>query len=153
MPLLFLHWKANRPRERRQNKTSLKLRKINLGAVGLLCLLVFILKSWNEIHVYTKTFFSFQDRVSLCSSGCPRSHSVDQAGLDLTEILLLLNPSPSAGIKGVCTTTPGTTQYFHVRVLLVLGSSLPTVENNITDGHRSWVNWFVISFWWTVTHQ
>jgi hypothetical protein len=34
----------------------------------------------------------FQDRVSLCSPGCPGIHCVDQAGL------CLLN----AGIKGVC---------------------------------------------------
>jgi hypothetical protein len=27
--------------------------------------------------------FSFRDRVSLCSPGCPRTHSVDQAGLEL----------------------------------------------------------------------
>ena len=42
----------------------------------------------------------FRDRVSLCSSGCPGTHSVDQASLELR------NPPvsaslPSAGIKGV----------------------------------------------------
>ena len=40
-----------------------------------------------------------QDRVSLCSFGCPRTHSEDQAGLRLTEIHLPL--MPRAGIKGV----------------------------------------------------
>ena len=30
--------------------------------------------------------FSFLNRVSLCSSGCPGTHSVDQASLKLTEI-------------------------------------------------------------------
>ena len=34
----------------------------------------------------------FQDRVSLCSPGCPGTHSVDQAGLELTEICLPLLP-------------------------------------------------------------
>jgi hypothetical protein len=29
--------------------------------------------------------FPFQDKVSLCSLGCPRTHSADQAGLELTE--------------------------------------------------------------------
>jgi hypothetical protein len=29
-------------------------------------------------------FLFFQDRVSLCSPGCPGTHSVDQAGLKLT---------------------------------------------------------------------
>jgi hypothetical protein len=38
----------------------------------------------------------FQDRVSLCSPGCPGAHFVDQAGLELR------NPPASAGIKGVC---------------------------------------------------
>jgi hypothetical protein len=28
-------------------------------------------------------FFVFQDRVSLCSPGCPGTHFVDQAGLEL----------------------------------------------------------------------
>jgi hypothetical protein len=37
--------------------------------------------------------FFFQDRVSLCSPGCPGTHSVDQAGLELTERPLPLTPS------------------------------------------------------------
>jgi hypothetical protein len=46
----------------------------------------------------------FRDRVSLCSLGCPGTHFVDQAGLELR------NPPASAtrvlGLKA-CTTTPG----------------------------------------------
>jgi hypothetical protein len=46
--------------------------------------------------------FVFRDRVSLCSPGCPGTHSVDQAGLELR------NPPASAswvlGLK-VCATT------------------------------------------------
>ena len=39
-------------------------------------------------HIASSTFFFFfllvfQDRVSLNSSGCPGTHSVDQAGLEL----------------------------------------------------------------------
>jgi hypothetical protein len=49
-------------------------------------------------------FLVFRDRVSLCSPGCPGTHSVDQAGLELR------NPPASAsrelGLK-VCATTPG----------------------------------------------
>jgi hypothetical protein len=45
----------------------------------------------------------FPDRVSLCSPGCPGTHSVDQAGLELR------NPPASAsqvlGLKA-CATTP-----------------------------------------------
>jgi hypothetical protein len=47
----------------------------------------------------------FQDRVSLCSPGCPGTHSVDQAGLELR------NPPASAsqilGLKACATTAPG----------------------------------------------
>jgi hypothetical protein len=50
-------------------------------------------------------FLVFRDRVSLCSSGCPGTHFVDQAGLELR------NPPASAsqvlGLKA-CATTPGT---------------------------------------------
>jgi hypothetical protein len=50
-------------------------------------------------------FLFFRDRVSLCSPGCPGTHSVDQAGLELRR-----NPPASAsqvlGLK-VCATTPG----------------------------------------------
>ena len=42
-------------------------------------------------------FGFFRDRVSLCSSGCPGPHYVDQAGLKLTEIGLPL--STVLGIK------------------------------------------------------
>jgi hypothetical protein len=49
-------------------------------------------------------FLVFQDRVSLYSPGCPGTHFVDQAGLELR------NPPASAsrvlGLKG-CTTTSG----------------------------------------------
>jgi hypothetical protein len=38
------------------------------------------------VHTYlhfTFFFLVFRDRVSLCSPGCPRTHFVDQAGLEL----------------------------------------------------------------------
>ena len=41
----------------------------------------------------TLCLFVFRGRVSLCnSSGCPGTHLVDQAGLELTEIHLPLPP-------------------------------------------------------------
>ena len=45
----------------------------------------------------------FQDRVSLCSPGCPGTCFVDQASLELPQrsICVCL---PSAGVKDVCTT-------------------------------------------------
>jgi hypothetical protein len=56
-------------------------------------------------------FFFFPDRVSLCSPGCPGTHSVDQAGLKLTCL-------PSAGIKGV---------HYHHPAKSNLGCNLITV--------------------------
>jgi hypothetical protein len=59
--------------------------------------------------------FVFQDRVSLYSPGCPGTHFVDQAGLELR------NPPASAsevlGLKA-CTTTPGAPPFFNHTVKL-----------------------------------
>jgi hypothetical protein len=48
--------------------------------------------------------FVFQDRVSLCSPGCPGTHFVDQAGLELRN-----TPASASRVLGskVCTTMPG----------------------------------------------
>ena len=46
--------------------------------------------------------FVFQNRVSLCSPGCPETHSVDLAGLELRD--LLASASRVLGLK-VCNTT------------------------------------------------
>jgi hypothetical protein len=51
-------------------------------------------------------FFSFfRDRVSLCSLGCPGTHSVDQAGLELRDL-----PASASQVQGLkaCATTPST---------------------------------------------
>ena len=65
----------------------------NFIEVLFVCLLV--------LFLFFAFCFVFRDMVSLCSSGCPGTHSVDQAGLKLR------NPPaclclPSAGIKGLC---------------------------------------------------
>ena len=52
----------------------------------------------NRLISFPSFFFFPQDRVSLCSLGCPRTHSVNQAGFK--EIHLPL--PPSAGIKCMC---------------------------------------------------
>jgi hypothetical protein len=51
----------------------------------------------------TRFFFS-RDRVSLYSPGCPGTHFVDQAGLELRN-----PPASASGVLGlkVCTTKPG----------------------------------------------
>jgi hypothetical protein len=48
-----------------------------LGFFFLFCLFVWLV-GW-------LVFYFFQDRVSLCSPGCPGTHSVDQAGLKLRD--------------------------------------------------------------------
>jgi hypothetical protein len=49
---------------------------------------------------------ALQDRVSLCSSFCPGTHFVDQAGLQLRDPscseIHLAQPSPECGIKYLC---------------------------------------------------
>jgi hypothetical protein len=49
-------------------------------------------------------FIGFQDRISLCSLGCPGTHFVDQAGLELRNL-----PAPASRVLGLkaCGTTPG----------------------------------------------
>jgi hypothetical protein len=44
----------------------------------------------------------FRDRVSLCSPGCPGTHSVDQAGLELRNPLA--SASQVLGLKACATT-------------------------------------------------
>jgi hypothetical protein len=61
--------------------------------VSTFCLFVFVLFC-----------FVFRDRVSLCSPGCPGTHSVDQAGLELRN--LPASASQVLGLKA-CATTPG----------------------------------------------
>jgi hypothetical protein len=53
-----------------------------------------------EFISWSPLFFFFQDRVPLFSPGCPRTHSVDQAGPELTEITCF--SLLSAGINGKC---------------------------------------------------
>jgi hypothetical protein len=47
-------------------------------------------------------FLVFQDRVSLCSPGCPGTHFVDQAGLELRNL-----PASASQVLGLqaCATT------------------------------------------------
>jgi hypothetical protein len=48
-------------------------------------------------------FLVYLDRVFLCSPGCPETHSVDQAGLELRN--LLASASQVLGLKA-CATMP-----------------------------------------------
>jgi hypothetical protein len=55
------------------------------------------------------SFFWFFERVSLCSPGCPGTHSVDQAGLELRNL-----PASASQVLGLkeCATMPGL-DHFH----------------------------------------
>ena len=75
--------------------------------LGLLCLEN--LASWNNLVVFFCCCFLFfvlvfRDRVSLYSPGCPRTHFVDQAGLELRD-----PPASASRVLGLkaCATTPG----------------------------------------------
>jgi hypothetical protein len=74
--------------------------------LGSLSLIVLV-STWDdgqEARVQLVILFVFQNRISLCSPGCPGIHFVDQAGLELR------NPPASASrvleLKA-CATTPG----------------------------------------------
>jgi hypothetical protein len=66
-------------------------------------------KKKKKVFISDLQFFFLWDRVSLCSPGCPGTHFVDQAGLELR------NPPASAsrvlGLKA-CATMPGPTSNF-----------------------------------------
>jgi hypothetical protein len=94
---------------------------INIYMYVCVCVYIYIY-IYIYIHIYYifVLFFSFlffcfsQDRVSLCSPGCPGTHFVDQAGLELR------NPPASAfqvlGLKE-CVTMPGFVLFFETGFL------------------------------------
>jgi hypothetical protein len=65
-------------------------------------------------------FWFFRDRVSLCSPGCPGTHSIDQAGLELRK--LPASTSQVLGLK-VCATTAWR-EFFTSTFIQVLGIEL-----------------------------
>jgi hypothetical protein len=72
-------------------------------------------------------FVCFRDRVSLCSPGCPGTHSVDQAVLELR------NPPASAsrvlGLKA-CATMPGFTCSIFTSSELISCLNIPKSRNS-----------------------
>jgi hypothetical protein len=55
--------------------------------------------------MYQHPQFFFQDRVSLYSPGCPRTHFVDQAGLELKNPPVSVSASQVLGLKVWATIT------------------------------------------------
>jgi hypothetical protein len=72
---------------------------------------VIVLVFSSFIHLFVCLFvcFVFQYRVSLCSPGCPGTHFVDQAGLELRNL-----PASASWVLGlkVCATTPSFPSFF-----------------------------------------
>jgi hypothetical protein len=64
----------------------------------------------------------FQDRVSLCSPDCSRTHSVDQAGSNLQRSACL--SFPNAGIKGMCHHCPARLHFFRLSLVVQAGLKL-----------------------------
>jgi hypothetical protein len=64
-------------------------------------------------NLFFVLFCFFPDRVSLCSSGCPGTHSEDQAGLELKN--LPASASQVLGLKA-CPTTAWLLILFYVYV-------------------------------------
>jgi hypothetical protein len=71
--------------------------------VVLFCFVLFCFVLFCFVLVwFGLVWFGFQDRVSLCSPGCPGTHSVDQAGLKLRN--LPAYASQLMGLKACATT-------------------------------------------------
>jgi hypothetical protein len=65
-------------------------------------------------------FILFSDRVSLCSPGCPGTHSVDQAGLELRNLSASVSASQVLGLKE-CATTARRHKPFNMNILSFFG--------------------------------
>jgi hypothetical protein len=63
--------------------------------------------------------FVFRDRVSLCSPGCPGTHFVDQAGLELRN-----HPASASQVLGLkaCTTMPGSNRLIIIIIIIIINS-------------------------------
>jgi hypothetical protein len=67
----------------------------------------------------------FQDKVFLCSPGCPETHSVDQAGFELRD--LPASPSQVLGLMGAPPSPPSITPFLYKWPSL--GFIVATIEN------------------------
>jgi hypothetical protein len=131
---------------KRKGLIDKKIHNFFLKSVLFLC----FSPSWGgmvHLHTHTQSFvaqnpnvsslsffvlfcFVFRGRVSLCSPGCPGTHFVDQAGLELR------NPPASAswvlGLKA-CATTPGCLPYLAIQTLLPTPSTALTVFSIVSQ--------------------
>jgi hypothetical protein len=80
------------------------------------------------ICLHLQVHFFFQDRVSLYSPGCPGTHFVDQAGLELRN--LPASASQVLGLKA-CATTPG------IRSIFLNHEPPPVHFSHLSQWHKS----------------
>jgi hypothetical protein len=79
----------------------------------------------------------FRDRVSLYNPGCPGTHFVDQAGLELRN--LPASASAYAGIKGVCHHARLIREFLKNRNVFLFTSGIQKVDvmkKTVTCGER-----------------
>jgi hypothetical protein len=95
-----------------RGKQSDMQNKIPFILMFILCIWMSLLVGFSCLFVL---FFCFWDRVSLYSPGCPGTHFVDQAGLELRN--LPASASRVLGLK-VCATTAWLIWMFYLRVCL-----------------------------------
>jgi hypothetical protein len=71
----------------------------------------------------------FRDSVSLCSPGCPGTHSVDQAGLELRNL-----PASASRVLGLkaCATMPSS--YLHFQMSYFIGKARRQSREGKFDG-------------------
>jgi hypothetical protein len=108
------------------------------------CLFLFLIFFfWLVGWFWFVLILGFQDRVSLCSPGCPGTHSVDQAGLELR------NPPASASrvleLKA-CATTPGQRFCFNLLLLVFFFSLFCWFSLGVLFIVHVFLRWELVSF-------
>jgi hypothetical protein len=84
---------------------------------------------WFGLVWFGLVWFFFWDRVSLCSSGCPRTHSVDQAGLELRNL-----PASASRVLGLKVCTTSARLYFVLRSFAItMSGTLTSITRKLKD--------------------
>jgi hypothetical protein len=98
---------------------------------------------------FSVCLFLFRDRVSLCSSGCPGTHFVDQAGLKLRN-----PPAPTSRALGLkaCATTPGWNNFSVSACLCAAGTGGGSCQARVGAAFPMVLAWSLASAsqWWVV---
>jgi hypothetical protein len=100
-------------------------------------IIIFLTMTLLVYRSFVCLFVCFLDRASLCSPGCPGTHSVDQAGLELRN--LPASASQVLELKA-CTTMPGfvyrslfVNHDDHDLVFPIVVSGMARIQNQLGD--------------------